>query len=142
MQSLVLRDYAPPSVTARGHTLPHLPLRGARVLPLRHCEERSDAAISGTKKPPSPLFVIARRSAFCSDEAISGIHVPSPSLRGGTVFVPTWQSLVPRDRTNGNEGTPKERLPRLLAEARNDKEGESENWLSQIATRATLWPSQ
>ncbi len=37
------------------------------------------------------------------------IFVPHPSLRGGTVFVPTKQSPCPRCI-----GTPKERLPRLL----------------------------
>ncbi len=62
--------------------------------------------------------VIARSAASTSD-AISGTQDPhlSPhtSLRGRAHFVPTRQSLVPRDHTNENEGTPKERLPRATS---------------------------
>ncbi len=76
MQSLVLRDYAHPSVNARGHTLPHLPLRGARVLPLRHCEELVFWA--------TWQFLVPKNHPL-----------PSSSLRGGAPFAPTKQSLVP-----------------------------------------------
>ena len=43
------------------------------------------------------------------------------SLRGGALFAPTWQSLVPKGSTDGDEGTQKRDCHAPLRGARNDR---------------------
>ncbi len=60
--------------------------------------QKGGLALHVAKGPPVLPFVIAKRSAFCSDMAICipKIFHPPMSLRGGTPFVSTWQSPVPK----------------------------------------------
>ncbi len=105
--------------------VPHPSLRGVRILPsviARRDGFCPDEAISVPKVYWHPKREIATpapqarndKDVRARNDVSQWVVVPQPSLRGGTVFVPTRQSLVPGNRTNGDEGTPKERLPRAL----------------------------
>ncbi len=72
----------------RGRRLPWSPYGGSHVSQssLRGARILGDAAISVSQCSPYPQL----------------------SLRGGALFAPTWQSLVPEGNTNENEGTKRE----------------------------------
>ncbi len=86
-----------------------------RLLP----QARNDGFQKGGLAPT----VIARRSIFCSDVAISDTQIlpllPTTSLRGAKRRSNLWYLRTVRI---GNKGR-KERLPRLLPQARNDEDG-------------------
>ncbi len=107
----------------------------------------SDEAIFGTQEHWEPqnqrlprattvalAMTIPRSSHIPPHVIVENPNAPPPSLRGGALFAPTKQSLVPKNRTNGNEGSKKKDCHGSQNEPRND---EREDYCEEPAFWAT-----
>ena len=87
--------------------------------PIRHCEEERFLSRRGNLWYPGTVRTRMRgtqkRDCHAPLRGARNDRGCGLSLRGGASFALTKQSLVPKDSTNENEETPKERLPRTTS---------------------------